>query len=140
MKSVLIVLSAADHWTRADGSLYETGVWAEEFIVIDEALHQAGFRVDLSTPGGVAPTIDALSLSSDLIGDDTANRYRSYLDLNAGRLQSPLVLADVDPLTYDAIVIPGGHGPVEDLWKDADMGRVLVEANRVGKLIGSGRR
>ena len=137
MKSILIVLSAADHWTRADGSLYETGVWAEEFIVIDEAFHHAGFRVDLSTPGGVAPTIDALSLSSDLIGEDTANHYRRYLDVNAGRLKWPLDLADVDPLAYDAIVIPGGHGPVEDLWKDADMGRVLVEANRAGALIGS---
>ncbi|MBS7542447.1 type 1 glutamine amidotransferase domain-containing protein [Ancylobacter oerskovii] len=137
MKSILIVLSAADHWTRADGSLYETGVWAEEFIVIDEAFHQAGFRVDLATPGGVTPTIDALSLSPDLIGEDTAGRYRGYLDLNAGRLTSPFVLADIDPLAYDAIVIPGGHGPVEDLWKDADMGRVLVEADRAGKLIGS---
>ena len=137
MKSVLIVLSAADHWTRADGSLYETGVWAEEFIVIDEAFHQAGLRVDLATPGGATPTIDPLSLSADLIGEETAGRYRAYLQTNAERLARPLVLADINPLHYDAIVIPGGHGPVEDLYKDPDMGRVLVQANRAGKLIGS---
>lgn len=137
MKSVLIVLSAADHWTRADGSLYETGVWAEEFIVIDEAFHQAGLRVDLATPGGAAPTIDPLSLSAKLIGEEKAGRYQAYLQTNAERLARPLVLADVDPLEYDAVVIPGGHGPVEDLYKDPDMGRVLVQADRAGKLIGS---
>jgi len=49
MKTVLIVLSAADKWTRADGSTYETGVWAEEFIVIDKAFRDAGFQVDLIT-------------------------------------------------------------------------------------------
>ncbi len=29
MTKILIVLSAADTWTRADGSKYESGVWAE---------------------------------------------------------------------------------------------------------------
>ena len=40
--------------------------------------------------------------------------------------------------TYDAVVIPGGHGPVEDLYKDPDMGRILVRADRASKLIASG--
>lgn len=137
MTNVLIVLSAADHWTRADGSLYPTGVWAEEFIVIDEAFASAGFTVDLATPGGVAPTIDPLSLEARIVGDDTAARYRAYLAAHAERLARPLVLAEVDPLAYDAIVVPGGHGPVEDLYKDADMGRVLVAADEAGKVIGS---
>jgi hypothetical protein len=33
MSKILIVLSAADTWTRADGSKYQSGVWAEEFVV-----------------------------------------------------------------------------------------------------------
>jgi putative intracellular protease/amidase len=37
---------------------------------------------------------------------------------------------------YDAIVIPGGHGPVEDLYKDMDMGKLLITANRLNKIIG----
>lgn len=31
-KKVLIVLSAADTWTRANGEKYPTGYWAEEFV------------------------------------------------------------------------------------------------------------
>ncbi len=56
--NILIVLSAADTWTRADGSSYESGVWAEEFVVMDEAFVAAGCAVDIATPGGVRPTID----------------------------------------------------------------------------------
>lgn len=137
MKTVLIVLSAADKWTRADGSTYETGVWAEEFIVIDKAFRDAGFQVDLATPGGAAPTIDALSLQANIVGEETAEFYRRYLATNGARLHNPLELVSVDARQYDAIVVPGGHGPVEDLYRDADMGRVLVEANQAGKLIGS---
>ena len=44
-------------------------------------------------------------------------------------------LPEVDTSKYDAIVVPGGHGPVEDLYKDRDMGRVLIEADRASKVI-----
>ncbi len=135
MPNILIVLSAADRWTRADGSIYETGVWAEEFVVIDETLIKAGFKVDLASPGGVAPTMDKRSLDPKTVGEEVAGRMRSYLANNSARIEAPLVLADVDVSRYDAVVVPGGHGPVEDLYKDPDMGRVLVEANRDTKII-----
>ena len=38
---------------------------------------------------------------------------------------------------YDAVVIPGGHGPVEDLYKDKDMGKVLFAADKSQKVIGA---
>lgn len=135
MTNILIVLSAADRWTRTDGSIYETGIWAEEFVVMDEAFLGAGFQVDLASPGGAAPTMDRRSLDPAVVGEDLAQRMQSWLAANAARVQSPVVLADVDVARYDAIVIPGGHGPVEDLYKDPDMGRVLVQADRQAKVI-----
>lgn len=137
MTRILMVLSAADRWTRTDGSAYESGVWAEEFVVVDEALIKAGFQVDIATPGGVAPTIDARSLEPGIAGREAAGYYCDYLARNAARLEKPQVLAEVDPDAFDAVVIPGGHGPVEDLHKDPDMGRVLVRADRASKLIAS---
>lgn len=134
-RNILIVLSAADRWTRADGSIYETGVWAEEFVVIDEALVQAGFQVDLASPGGIVPTMDKRSLDPGVVGAEIAERMRSYLSANSVRIEAPLVLGEVDASRYDAIVVPGGHGPVEDLYKDSDMGRVLLQANREQKII-----
>lgn len=134
--TILIVLSAADHWTRLDGSKYETGYWAEEFVVIHEKFLQAGYRVDLATPDGIEPTADWRSLDVQYGGEE-APRYAAYLDRIADILARPLVLADVDVSRYVAVVIPGGHGPAEDLFRDADMARVLFEAERSGKVIGS---
>ena len=135
MSSILIVLSAADKWTRADGSKYDSGVWAEEFVVMDEMFVAEGCAVDIATPDGVVPTIDPHSMNPDVVGQENVDHFRAYLASIADRLNRPLVLADVDTAAYDAIVIPGGHGPVEDLYKDSDMGRVLEEADRAGKII-----
>jgi putative intracellular protease/amidase len=135
MTNILIVLSAADKWTRADGSLYESGVWAQEFVDLDEAFVRVGFKVDLASPGGVAPTMDRRSLDPATVGEKLAERMRAYLAQNVGRIEHPLVLAEIDTRGYDAIVVPGGHGPVEDLYKDPDMGRVLLEADRQSKVI-----
>ncbi|MCX6985747.1 MAG: hypothetical protein NT118_13515, partial [Lentisphaerae bacterium] len=42
-------------------------------------------------------------------------------------------LADVRLEDYDAVYYPGGHGPMEDLWQDADSGRLLIAALASGK-------
>lgn len=135
MTKILIVLSAADVWTRADGSLYGSGVWAQEFVDLDEAFVKAGFQVDLASPGGVVPTMDRKSLDPKTVGEEVAGRMRSYLARNAERIEHPLILSEADMGSYDAVVVPGGHGPVEDLYKDPDMGRLLVEADRDSKVI-----
>lgn len=134
-KKVLIVLSAAKEWTRKDGSKYESGVWTEEFVVMDEKLVKAGFQVDIATPGGTEPTMDPRSLDPKLVGQEHVDHFRSYLRGISARVSKPLVLAKVDVSRYEAILIPGGHGPVEDLYKDADMGRILVAADRASKII-----
>ena len=61
MSTILIVLSAADHWTLANGEKYESGYWAGEFVDIDERLVNAGCTVDVATPGGVKPTAETAS-------------------------------------------------------------------------------
>ena len=127
-KKILIVLSAAKTWTRADGSLYPTGYWAEEFVVMHEKFVQAGFEVDLATPGGVEPTADPKSLDPKVA--EKAPEFARYLGSIAKDLKHPIALAKVNMYDYGAVVVPGGHGPVEDLYKDKDMGRVLVEADR----------
>jgi putative intracellular protease/amidase len=135
MSRILIVLSAASAWIRADGSEYDSGVWAEEFVVMHETFVRAGCDVDIATPGGVAPTIDPHSMSTDVVGHAQVKHFRRYLDSIAPLLAKPLALANVTARSYDVIAIPGGHGPVVDLYKDPEMGRVLLEAQRDNKII-----
>jgi putative intracellular protease/amidase len=134
-KKILIALSAAKNWTRADGTLYPTGYWAEEFVVMHEKFVAAGYDVDLATPGGVKPTADPKSLDPKVA--EKAPEYAKYLAQIANDLNHPIPLDKVNMANYAAVVVPGGHGPVEDLYKDKDMGRVLVEADRTNKIIGT---
>ena len=135
-KKILIVLSAASNWTRADGTLYPSGYWAEEFIDVHKELIAAGYVVELATPAGKKPTADPKSLSPDVVGANAAV-YVAYLESLSKQLQHPLPLSKVKMKHYDAVIIPGGHGPVEDLYKDKDMGNLLFEADKNKKIIGA---
>jgi len=128
---VLMIISAADRLTLADGTDHPTGFWAEEVVTPHRALTEAGVTVDLATPGGRTPTVDPLSLDAQggVAAEDAAalRAYLAELDLSA-----PLTLADVDRAGYDAVFIPGGHAPMADLVDDADLGALLRAADAEG--------
>jgi hypothetical protein len=94
MSRILIVLSAASTWTRADGSTYDSGVWAEEFVVMHETFVRAGCDADIATPGGVAPTIDPHSMNPDVAGQGQVDHFRKYLASIATLLAKPVALAE----------------------------------------------
>ncbi|HET6268946.1 MAG TPA: type 1 glutamine amidotransferase domain-containing protein [Arthrobacter sp.] len=136
MANILMVVSAADSLTMRDGSEHPTGYWAEELVVSHQTLTGAGHAVQLATPGGRKPTVDAVSLTADAAGgQERAEGFRTYIASLDAELSAPLVLADVDAFAYDAIVLPGGHGPMADLYRDADLGTLLAQADRAGKVI-----
>jgi putative intracellular protease/amidase len=136
MPKILMVLSSAASLRPADGTTHPTGYWAEEVAASHRVLAEAGVTVDLATPGGVRPTVDEISLDErGGVAAADAAEHRAYLDTIAERLASPLVLADVRPDDYDAIYLPGGHAPMADLVRDADLGRLLVAANTRGATV-----
>jgi putative intracellular protease/amidase len=133
-KKILMIVSAADALEMADGSSHPTGFWAEELAIPHQLFTEAGYTVDVATPGGKAPTVDAVSLDpANVGGEEEAERIKRALD--AVDLTAPLTLADVDASAYAAIFLPGGHGPMADLATDADLGRLLVAADERGQLI-----
>lgn len=124
--SVLMVLSAADHWTLADGTPHPTGFWAEEFVEPHRVFTTAGWDITIATPGGARPTVDQSSLGIAGGLPSTTARHRRYLQQHADDLANPVVLADIDPDAYDIVFYPGGHGPMEDLVHDADSAKLLT--------------
>jgi len=135
-KKILIVLSAASAWTRADGSKYPSGYWTEEFVDVHEKFVAGGYQVDIATPGGKKPTADPHSLDAKFAGT-RVDEFKKYLQSISDQLAKPLALAKINMADYEAVVIPGGHGPVEDLYKDKDMGRELFDAEKDNKIIGA---
>ncbi|WP_344670338.1 type 1 glutamine amidotransferase domain-containing protein [Catenulispora yoronensis] len=139
MAKILMVLTGTDVWTLKDGTKHPTGFWAEEAVVPYRALKAAGHEVAVATPGGVVPTADAGSLAgevpAELVGDGTDHApatWREAVDAIA-ELRTPLTLSEVSIDDYDAVLYPGGHGPMEDLAVDADSGRLLTAALASGK-------
>ena len=127
MTKVLMIITAAKHWTLNDGTLHPTGFWAEELATPYSIFTDAGWDVDVATPGGKAPVVDKLSLDESAGDPDTLAAVKSKLDELAPVLAEPLNLADVKAADYDLVFYPGGHGPMEDLAVDETSGRILTE-------------
>ena len=130
---VLCVMTAASYWALNDGTRHPTGYWAEEFAAPYSALTGAGHEVVVSTPGGVTPYVDVMSLRPSMAGSVEIAAQLEGVLRSAEELRRPLQLANVRLADYDAVYYPGGHGPMEDLWRDADSGRLLIEALTSGK-------
>lgn len=128
MKSVLIVLTGAKTWTMKDGTAHPTGFWAEEFINPHKVFTDAGLKVTLATPGGVTPTVDALSLSLKLNDNDAASiaSQQAYLKQVDAALATTVKLEDVQASSYDAVFVVGGHGPMQDLAVHPSFGDFLA--------------
>ncbi len=127
MAKILMVLSAADGLTLADGTTHPTGYWAEEVARSHQVLTEAGIAVDVATPGGRTPTVDPISLDQrGGVSDEDAAAYRKYLDSMG--LDQPKDLARVSGPDYDGVYLPGGHAPMTDLTDNPDLKRILTRA------------
>ena len=133
MVNVLMILSAADHWTLKDGSQHPTGFWAEEFVAPYEVFSDAGWSITVATPGGRTPSVDQASLDEGAGDPETLQHVRASLDRLAQVLEAPTDLASVDHNEFDLVFYPGGHGPLEDLAVDKTSGAILRERVSGGK-------
>ncbi|MEU5593398.1 type 1 glutamine amidotransferase domain-containing protein [Streptomyces sp. NPDC020298] len=133
MAKILFVITASDHWTLADGTRQPAGYWAEEAIGPYQVFKEAGYEIASATPGGVPPTVDALSLTPDFNGgEEGAERMRTAVR-EATELTNPMRIEEVDIDDYVAVFYPGGWGPMEDLPDNAESGRLLTEWLASGK-------
>ncbi|MET8584687.1 type 1 glutamine amidotransferase domain-containing protein [Streptomyces collinus] len=126
MAKVLFIVSGATYWVLKDGSRYATGYWAEEFAMPYKAVTEAGHEVVVATPGGVTPNVDMMSLRPSMAGGEEGALELEEIIRSAEAMRRPLKLSDVRLEDYDAVYLPGGHGPMSDLAYDADAGRLLT--------------
>ncbi|MFD7640037.1 type 1 glutamine amidotransferase domain-containing protein [Kitasatospora sp. NPDC059795] len=133
MAKLLFVVTGAVYWTLKDGTRHATGYWAEEFAAPYRILTGADHQVVVATPNGVVPGVDMMSLRPELAGGAQAALDLEAVIRSAEELRRPLRLSEARLDDYDAVYFPGGHGPMEDLWLDADAGRLLTAALASGK-------
>lgn len=136
MSRILLIVTAADSLKLSDGSIHETGFWAEELVVAHRRLTQAGHSVEIATPGGKPAPVDPGSLEpGNTGGRERSDVLVSYLSGISAALEHPEAITSIDAPAYDAIVLPGGHGPMTDLAHDSDLGRLLASADEASIFI-----
>lgn len=139
--NVLVVLSDADHLDLKDGKVFQTGVYLNELMEPVQALLEAGHDITFATPRGTAPSVDKTSIDKMYFGGDEAAMKASAARLEKlgllSRENSPVVsLARIEQIGYDhfdAVYIPGGHAPMQDLLVSPELGRLLTYFHEKGK-------
>ena len=111
-KRILIVTTNAS----ALDDFHKTGVWLEEFAVPFLAFKEAGFDVTVASPLGGESPVDEDSLEC---------KNPTEWDYTIKELKNTAKLSEIDYKSFDAIFIPGGHGPMIDLAKDETLGSVV---------------
>jgi putative intracellular protease/amidase len=139
--NVLIVLSDSDHLDLKDNKVFATGFYLNELMQPVKLLLNAGHSVTFATPTGKAPTLDKSSSDKMYFNNDVAalQEHKALLDAlkitSAG--ESPVIsLSRVEQIGYehfDAIYVPGGHAPMQDLLHSAAMGKLLNNFHANGK-------
>ncbi|EXA93459.1 thiJ/PfpI family domain protein [Acinetobacter sp. 1295259] len=123
---VLVVLSDEAQLELKKGHIFKTGFYLNELMQPTKMLLDAGHTVTFATPKGKAPTLDESSNNVMYFNQDekALKQYADLLhDLKLTSAQdSPVVsLSRIEQIgvgQFDAIYIPGGHAPMQDLLKD----------------------
>jgi putative intracellular protease/amidase len=121
MARILIVVTSANRMGESDRP---TGIWLEEFTTPLYEFLDAGHEVTITSPAGGAVPVDPASLAEDALSDST----RRFEADGAHRhlLEHATPLRHVNLQEYDAVFIPGGHGPMWDLAADESVAALVT--------------
>lgn len=139
--NVLVVLSDSDHLDLKDGRVFSTGFYLNELMQPVKQLLDAGHSVTFATPQGKAPTLDRSSSDKLYFNNDVAalQAHRALLEQLKITVpgESPVIsLARVEQIGYahfDALYVPGGHAPMQDLLHSPELGRLLSNFHQNAK-------
>ena len=123
-KKVLMVVTNVDSMN----GVHATGLWLEEFAVPYIEFTNAGYEITVASPLGGKSPLDPNSLVEEIPA--------AWQSLK-GILEATEKLSDAVKDEYQALVIPGGHGPMFDLATDELLASILKDFMEKNKLIGA---
>ncbi|APW64502.1 MULTISPECIES: type 1 glutamine amidotransferase domain-containing protein [Arcobacteraceae] len=130
--NILIVLTSHDRLGDTDN---KTGFWLEEFASPYYTLLDAGATITLASPKGGLPPLDPSSNAPDF---QTQATKRFEADEQANKiLANTIKLSSVKESDFDAVMYPGGHGPLWDLTNDEDSISLIEDFVKANKPVAS---
>ena len=127
MNSVKKVLFVVTNCDKIDAN-HPTGLWLEEFALPYYESNQNGFEIVVASPLGGKIPIDPNS-----IPDGIPELWQSALKA----LSNTVILSTVNYQQFDALILPGGHGPMFDLAQDVILAKILRYFALENKIIGA---
>ncbi|MBI4405730.1 MAG: type 1 glutamine amidotransferase domain-containing protein [Deltaproteobacteria bacterium] len=146
-KKVLVVLSSENKITLKNGVQHPTGFFMSELIVPLRIFMKAGFEPVFATPKGkeTRPVVDQISRVYwfDKEKKQKAPWFKSEKEFSEilafcidqglcshNSVEGTLIPKTLGEITkelsqFAGLFIPGGHAPMEDLWKDRNLGLIL---------------
>jgi putative intracellular protease/amidase len=127
MKILMILTSHKE----MENTEHTTGLWLGEFTDPYYEFIDKGYEVTLASPKGGEVPIDPMSKLTENITESN----RRFQDDEAGQftLDHTWALNSVEGKDFDAIFIPGGHGPLWDLATNETCGNLIVDFLTQGK-------
>src|SRR5258708_33127975 len=135
---VLVLVSSGHGLPLKDGKVYSgVGYYLNELTGPVRALMKDGYEITFANPKGNTPQMDVNAATAMFFGGDEAKLkdYLSFRDSLTG-LKNPARISDVIASgldQYDAVFVPGGHGPLIDLLEDPDAGALLRHFHETSK-------
>lgn len=106
----------------------KTGFFFPEVAHPFEVLDGAGIAIEFASPVGGWTPHDAY--------DEQDTAQKAFFESKAfRRLNRSRILSQVDAADYDAILVPGGLGPMVDIQRNNDVQNAIVRAWTTNKLV-----
>lgn len=128
MKIIMVLSAVGYHW--------------EEAVVPFTQWHARGWQITIATPGGAVPVVDPNSVkvrpALQLLGYGTAKNRAPGLESNQAfenAIASPVSIGSLDPKSFDAVYLVGGHGCLFDLHSNAPLDVLMITMARDGAII-----
>ncbi len=137
-RKILVLVSSGHGLSLKEGKVYTgAGYYLNELTVPVRALMKEGYEITFANPQGNTPQLDVHSAVADFFGGDEAKLqdYLKFRDSLTG-LKNPTRISDVIASgldQYDAVFVPGEHGPMIDLLDDPDAGTVMRHFHETSK-------
>ncbi|OLV19512.1 ThiJ/PfpI family protein [Deinococcus marmoris] len=126
-KKILVIMSSDSELPLQNGKTHATGFYLNEFGVPAHRLVQAGHTLEIATPRGNRPPLDAGSDSKDFFKDEAEyGEIKKFVDETLSGEIVPLADAVTNLDAFDAVFLPGGHAPMIELMHNHDLGHALL--------------
>lgn len=133
MEAQKILIITTSHETFGDTG-EKTGVWLEELAAPYYVFEDAGTLVTIASPKGGKIPFDPKSELDDVLTPAAIRFQQDEEAINSITFSIPL--EDVKEEDYDAVFLPGGHGPLWDLTDNVALKHLLEAFNKKHKPMG----